>query len=59
MTPKEIDILLDLVIQLEPEDFICEAMHEKSDWCQQNCDYPFMKRKCVAEYARRKANDEL
>ena len=58
MTKKEINFIIELLIQSEPE-FICDELDGKSDWCKQHCNYPFVQRKCVEEYARRKVNDKL
>ena len=57
MTDKEVDVLIDYIVELGFIDAICDTL-DKTDYCEKHCgntddDY----KKCVREYARLKAKE--
>lgn len=57
MTEKEVDVLIDFIVEGNWFDNICDILQE-TDYCEKHCgnkeeDY----KKCVREYARLKAKE--
>lgn len=52
MSDKEVDVLINYIVEEYNFDCICDKLHEK-DYCEKHCSYKDEKiRECVREYAR-------